>query len=85
MAKRAEGIEPLPERDEQRPVSKQWAVWIKKVYDVNPMLCPKCGETMRVKAFIHDPREIARFTKHLGFPAWRAPPPLGKGVHSESA
>jgi hypothetical protein len=27
---------------------------IRKVYEVDPMICPKCGGTMKVVAFITD-------------------------------
>lgn len=60
----------------KRPVSRTWAAWIKKVYEVDPLICPKCGSDMRIKAFIFDPREIARISKHLGA-QWRAPPSIG--------
>lgn len=72
---------PLPlfspeEFEPKRPVSKQWAIWIKKVYEVDPLKCPKCGEQMKIKAFVHDLHEIERLTKNLGLHSWRAPPPL---------
>lgn len=58
----------------KRPVSKQWSIWIKRVYEVDPLCCRKCGSPMRIVAFIHDSREILRITKHLGITAWKAPP-----------
>ena len=66
----------IEQKEQKQPVSRQWAIWIKKVYEFDPLVCPKCGENMKIKAFIHDLNEISRFTKHLGFPAWRAPPPI---------
>ena len=59
----------------KKPVSRTWATWIKKIYEVDPLICPKCGSDMKIKAFIFDPREIARITKHLGV-QWRAPPSI---------
>jgi hypothetical protein len=39
--------------EELKPVpSKGWAAMIRKVYEVNPMLCPKCGGTMKAVAFL---------------------------------
>jgi hypothetical protein len=32
-----------------------WARLIKKVYGVDPLICPKCGSIMRIIAFILDP------------------------------
>jgi len=31
-----------------------WAEMIRKVYEVDPLLCPKCGGEMKVIAFITD-------------------------------
>jgi len=37
--------------EELRPVpSRGWAEMIRKVYEVDPMLCPQCGGTMRIIA-----------------------------------
>jgi hypothetical protein len=41
-----EEIKPIP--------SKGWAEMIRKVYEVDPMLCPKCGGTMKGVAFLTD-------------------------------
>jgi hypothetical protein len=32
------------------PVSKYWATWIKKIYQVDPLLCPKCQSQMKIVA-----------------------------------
>ena len=32
--------------------SKGWAEMIRKVYEVDPMICPRCGGRMRVVAFL---------------------------------
>ena len=58
------------------PASQYWAQWIKKVYEVDPLLCPHCGSEMKIVAIIHDPKEIKKLTTHLGIPQYRAPPPL---------
>jgi hypothetical protein len=49
---------------------------IKRVYEVDPMVCPKCGETMKVVAFIEPPQQevIDRILKHSGLLVERAPP-----------
>ena len=68
---------PLPDPPVPKPaVSKYWATWIKKIYNVDPLECPKCGGQMKVVAFIHDPREIAAIAKNRGIQPYRAPPPL---------
>ena len=63
---------------DKRPVSKSWARLIKKVYEVDPLKCPKCRGSMKIKAFIKDPKEISRICENLGLADWRAPPKMGK-------
>lgn len=41
----------------RRIPSKGWVAMIRKVYGVNPMLCPKCGGWMRIIAFLTDYRQ----------------------------
>jgi hypothetical protein len=38
---------------------------IRKVYEVDPMVCPKCGGTMKVIAFIVDYTAVDRILDHL--------------------
>ena len=66
----------LPERI--RPASKNWATLIKQVYEVDPLRCPRCGENMKIVAFVQDSKEITKICKSLGIKPWRAPPPLPK-------
>jgi hypothetical protein len=63
---------------ELRPIpSKGWADMIRKVYEVDPMVCPKCGGKMRVIAFLTDYAVVDRIIDHfkLTFIAERPPPP----------
>ena len=39
---------------------------IPKIYEVNPLVCPKCQGMMRVVAFIENPDVIKKILKHLG-------------------
>ena len=43
-----------------------WAKLIRKVYEVDPLVCPKCGAHMRVIALIEDPAVIERILSWLG-------------------
>ena len=43
-----------------------WARLIHKVYEVDPLECPKCGASMRVIALIDDATVIRRILEHLG-------------------
>jgi hypothetical protein len=57
--------------------SKGWAEMIRKVYEVDPMLCPQCGGKMHVIAFLTDYAVVDRIIGHLKltFVAERPPPP----------
>ena len=55
-----------------------WARGIKRIFNVDPLVCPRCGETMKIKAFLQDSKEIERICKNLGLVSWRAPPPMAK-------
>ena len=37
-----------------RALRRSWAQLIKRVYEVDPLVCPKCGGEMRIIAFIFD-------------------------------
>jgi hypothetical protein len=43
----------------------------------DPLICPKCGATMRIVSFIEDHKVIDKIIKHLNltFKAARPPPP----------
>jgi len=43
-----------------------WARLIHKVYEVDPLQCPKCGAPMQVIALIDDATVIRRILEHLG-------------------
>ena len=70
--------------DEDTPYRKlarmRWAALIKRVWEVNPLVCPKCGGTMKIVGFIEKRDQadvIERILKHCGLwdrPASRAPP-----------
>ena len=66
-----------------------WARLIHKVYEVDPLECPKCGAPMQVIALIDDAEVIRQILEHLG--CWapraaqrnqRAPPRDAKGLKS---
>jgi len=50
-----------------------WAKLIARVYEVDPLVCPKCGWDMKVVAVIEDPVEIRRILRHL-IKIGRSPP-----------
>jgi len=64
------------------PSSKYWATWIKRIYNVDPLLCPKCQCQMKIVAFLHDPKEISAIAKNREIQMYRAPPPLSANNQS---
>ena len=42
-----------------------WARMIRKVYEVDPLVCPKCGSDMKVAAVITNTAEISRILECL--------------------
>jgi hypothetical protein len=61
----------------RRIPSKGWAAMIRKVYEVDPMLCPKCGGSMKVITFLTEHAVVDRIIDHLKltFVAERPPSP----------
>ena len=45
-----------------------------RIYEVLPLICPRCGSGMRLIAFITQPDAIAAILTHFGEPL--TPPPL---------
>jgi len=72
----ASAIEPLPEQN-TKP-SSAWAAAMKQVFEFDPLLCPKCGSSMKIKSFITDRIQIQKITDHYNISAWRAPPTIRK-------
>ena len=67
-------IQPLPL--ERKKASRTWAALIKRVFEVDPLLCPKCGGRMHIKSFMTNPQEIARLLKNLGVSPFEKPEPI---------
>jgi len=49
---------------------------MKRVFEIDPLECPKCGANMKIKAFTLEQSEIKRLSENLGEVPWRAPPPI---------
>ncbi|MCK4931952.1 MAG: hypothetical protein KAT01_07290 [Candidatus Aminicenantes bacterium] len=45
--------------------SKDWAEMFRKVYEVDPLLCPSCGGKMSIISFIEDHKVIDKIIAHL--------------------
>ena len=63
----------------KRIASKTRRECIKKIWEVDPLCCPKCGGEMKIISFITDLKTIRKILEHLGLWAEmpsRDPPPL---------
>ncbi|MGB7296152.1 MAG: transposase [Candidatus Aminicenantales bacterium] len=67
----------LIEEESPRIPRRGWAEMIRKVYEVNPMACPRCQGEMHIIAFLTDYAVVDRIIAHLKltFVAERPPPP----------
>ena len=60
--------------DSSAKPSPRFAALMKRVFEIDPLLCPRCGAAMKIKAFISDPHEIERLMTNLGLPRSTSPP-----------
>lgn len=65
-----------------QPVSANWARCIKRVFELDPLRCPKCSSPMKIRSFLLNSREIDRLCRNLGLTSWRAPPPLSSRLQA---
>jgi hypothetical protein len=65
-------IQPVVEP--KKTASLSWAECIKRVYEIDPLECPKCKGRMRIIAFIRDNKEIEKIMDSMGIPKAQAPP-----------
>ena len=60
----------------RKQARRRWAQLIKKVYEIDPLICEKCGGKMEIISFITEADVIRKILKHIGQydPPERAPP-----------
>jgi Putative transposase len=81
--------QPAAEPAYRRAARYAWALLLARIYEVFPLVCPRCGADMRIIAFITDASTIRDILVHLGEPT--APPriapargpPLWEAVDAE--
>ena len=85
-AKPAEPDPPSPLSNLRRAAARCWALLLVRIYECLPLRCPKCGEPMRIIAFVLDQPTIERILDHIGEPTQppavlpaRSPPQLEFG------
>ncbi len=67
-------LEPVGSSREYR---KNWARLIQKIYEVDPLICPKCSGAMKVISVIEDEEVVKKILKHLGLWDVKPRPPPG--------
>ena len=82
MRKKAKEAANPPSQGDARIVSparcsQTWAMLIKRVYEVDPMVCSQCGGEMEIISFIDPPQNevIEKILRHCGL--WMASEPRG--------
>jgi len=48
-----------------RALRRHWAEMIKRVYEVDPLVCERCGGEMEIIAFIIDHQVVDKILRHL--------------------
>jgi hypothetical protein len=65
-------------------VVRCWAMLLARIYECLPLVCPRCGQPMRIIAFILERPVIERILDHIGEPTTSPPvsparaPPQGE-------
>ena len=56
----------LSETPDKRPASRSWAMLLASIYENRALQCPRCGQAMKILAFILEKKVIERILHHLG-------------------
>ncbi len=56
----------VSEHKSRRIPSAKWRELILKVWEADPLLCPRCSHEMRIVALLEERAEIERIIRHLG-------------------
>ena len=53
------------ETRDARALRRSWAQLIKRIYEVDPLVCPSCGSEMKVISFITEHDVVDKILRHL--------------------
>ena len=69
-----------------RALRRSWAQLIKRIYEVDPLVCPSCGSEMKVIAFITEHEVVDAILRHLAKTGARHPrgPPSAAALPAAS-
>ena len=57
-----------PKSGIRRAAAHCWALLLARIYECLPLLCPRCGQPMRIIAFVLDPPVIERILSYIDEP-----------------
>ena len=63
---------------------RSWARLIKKVYEADPLVCPRCSGPLKIISLIGDGTVIEKILRHLKLwdrPERAAPSPADRSIH----
>ncbi len=70
----SDGELPAPEPPpSMRTVRYAWAMLLARIYEVLPLVCPRCGGAMRIVAFVTEQASVRRILEHVGEAARPSP------------
>ena len=49
----------------RRELRRRWASLIRRIYEVDPLTCQRCGQAMRILSFITERPVVLRILRHL--------------------
>jgi hypothetical protein len=72
---------------DRRTLRHRWAELIRRIYEVGPFVCPRCGGQMRIVAFVTEPKAIHRILAHLAGKGadGRSPPDTSPSLHHRNS
>jgi hypothetical protein len=70
---------------EWRAARRRWAQLIRRIYEVDPLICSRCSGQMRIIAFITEPRVVERILKHIADKGVDARSPPGAPIDLDAA
>ena len=63
LRKKVDGV-----KEEVSKSARSWAACLSRVFEVDPLVCPRCAATMVPVAVIMNDAELVRLLSHLGLP-----------------
>jgi hypothetical protein len=54
-----------PEPETLSEAGRRWAELLRRIFEVDPLACPRCGQQMRIVEFITEPKVIDSILEHL--------------------